>query len=210
MAEAVILPNNRDENTDELRQQRRRDYMRRYRKENRERILQQVAEWRRADKLLNPEKYRKAALHYKRSNRERVNAKARERYAKNTAAGRAKSLEKYQKNRDREMDRARAYRRDNPLKALEYSRRSRIKARYGLHWKEFECMLDAQQGACDICKKLFSINTRPSVDHCHKSGKIRSLLCRKCNTALGMMGDSPQLLEAAIGYLRRHALLVRK
>jgi len=64
-------------------------------------------------------------------------------------------------------------------------------------------MLARQNGRCASCK------IRPAetlcVDHCHRTGMVRGLLCRKCNTGLGCFNDSPALLHAAAAYLRRHA-----
>jgi len=65
-------------------------------------------------------------------------------------------------------------------------------------------VLAAQEGACAICKV-----TAPGgqgtfhVDHDHKTGAIRGLLCHHCNTALGKFKDSPILLETAIAYLAK-------
>lgn len=41
------------------------------------------------------------------------------------------------------------------------------------------------------------------VDHCHQTGKIRGLLCQKCNMALGLLNDSVEILETAIRYLKK-------
>ena len=49
---------------------------------------------------------------------------------------------------------------------------------------------------CNICG-----GTADEIDHCHETGKVRGGLCNKCNKILGLAGDSPQLLQAAIDYL---------
>lgn len=69
---------------------------------------------------------------------------------------------------------------------------------------EYAALMTAQNGQCAICKCDSGINNRGdklAVDHCHTSGKIRGLLCHKCNTALGLMKDSQENLHAAIRYL---------
>lgn len=44
--------------------------------------------------------------------------------------------------------------------------------------------------------------TKMAIDHCHKTGQVRGLLCTNCNTAIGLMKDSPERLEAAASYIR--------
>jgi len=68
-------------------------------------------------------------------------------------------------------------------------------------------MLVVQKGSCAICGSKFnnSRSSKLSVDHCHKTGKVRGLLCSNCNTAIGLMKDSIIRLEKAIEYLKRQA-----
>lgn len=54
--------------------------------------------------------------------------------------------------------------------------------------------------ACAICGRHELI----VVDHCHKSGKLRSGLCQRCNSGIGLFGDDPALLLNAIAYLEKH------
>ena len=58
-----------------------------------------------------------------------------------------------------------------------------------------------RDGRCDICQKINHGRYGLSVDHNHKTGEIRGLLCRKCNMAIGLIGDSPDTLARAIAYL---------
>jgi hypothetical protein len=61
---------------------------------------------------------------------------------------------------------------------------------------------DSHSGRCDICnEKELAKNGRLHIDHCHKTGTFRGLLCAKCNTGLGLFRDNPDLLIAAINYL---------
>jgi len=67
-------------------------------------------------------------------------------------------------------------------------------------------MLDRQGHACAICKTKHE-NKRGKVlhvDHCHKTGRVRELLCTACNTALGKMRDDTERLKSAIAYLEKH------
>ena len=73
----------------------------------------------------------------------------------------------------------------------------------GISPDDFARMLARQNGRCASCK------IRPAetlcVDHCHRTGMVRGLLCRKCNTGLGCFNDSPALMLKAMAYLYRHA-----
>ena len=60
-------------------------------------------------------------------------------------------------------------------------------------------MLAGQGGVCAICKRKF--DKTPCVDHCHSTGKVRGLLCRKCNIGLGFCRDDSNLMRAATAYL---------
>lgn len=57
---------------------------------------------------------------------------------------------------------------------------------------------------CDICGCSPKVYKRHSIDHCHKSGKVRGLLCDFCNTAIGKFNDDPILMRKAIEYLEKH------
>jgi hypothetical protein len=61
----------------------------------------------------------------------------------------------------------------------------------------------SRSGTCPICTTY----ARLVRDHCHETGLTRDPLCRKCNMALGLFSDNPQLLRAAAAYLERHAQL---
>ena len=75
-------------------------------------------------------------------------------------------------------------------------------ARYGLAPGEYEKMLDDQDGRCAICG--VEPGARPlSVDHCHETGVVRGLLCHGCNTGIGFLKDSTDLLKKAVKYLNK-------
>lgn len=89
-------------------------------------------------------------------------------------------------------------------KPLTVGKRHRIK-KYGLSVEDFYALLYAQRGACAICGDRASgkgpSGRRLNIDHCHKTGKVRGLLCVSCNRALGWFRDNPELLRKAIVYL---------
>lgn len=84
-----------------------------------------------------------------------------------------------------------------------------IKHNYGITLEQYDNILEKQNGVCAICKcpetyKLNEIVRRLSVDHDHETGKVRGLLCVKCNSILGMVQDSKILLSETIIYLDKN------
>lgn len=77
-------------------------------------------------------------------------------------------------------------------------------ARYGVTMEWFDQKLAEQDGRCAICPAEITESTC-HVDHDHQTGAPRDLLCPNCNYGLGNFKDSPELLELAAAYLRRHA-----
>ena len=78
--------------------------------------------------------------------------------------------------------------------------------KYGITLDQYQMMLESQKDVCAICKNpetIFQGNL--AVDHCHATGKVRGLLCSKCNTTLGKVKDSVEILQAAIDYLNFHS-----
>lgn len=61
-----------------------------------------------------------------------------------------------------------------------------------------------QKNLCLICNQEQSGGKGLAVDHCHKTGKVRGLLCDKCNTSIGLMRESVDILKSAIKYLEEH------
>lgn len=85
--------------------------------------------------------------------------------------------------------------------APERYRNSTLMRKYGIGIIEFEKMLEAQGGACAICRGQESESRPLSVDHDHDTGKVRGLLCQKCNRGLGLFGDNVSNLASAFLYL---------
>lgn len=95
-------------------------------------------------------------------------------------------------------------------KVLASAYKSKLKTRYRLTPKEYADMLASQGGRCAICgsaarDKRNSTRLRLCIDHCHKTGKIRGLLCNGCNTGLGHLGDDLGHVLAAAAYLARQS-----
>lgn len=80
------------------------------------------------------------------------------------------------------------------------SKKSKLKAAYGITPEDLSRMMEEQRGLCGVCEGHMSA---PCVDHCHTSGRVRMLLCRSCNLALGMFKDSAKICFLAASYLQK-------
>ena len=101
-------------------------------------------------------------------------------------------------------DKSRRWYNANPSKAAESFRRWKLRSAYGLTQDDYMNMLSNQEGGCALCsttdpgkKKHFY------VDHCHKTGIVRGLLCNDCNIALGLFRDQPEVMRKAASYIER-------
>ena len=81
-------------------------------------------------------------------------------------------------------------------------RKSRLKLKYGLSPEAYDEMLLKQSGVCAICRS--KCRRLLSVDHNHRTGKIRKLLCLRCNVGIGQFRDNPELVLACFDYLMEH------
>lgn len=103
--------------------------------------------------------------------------KAKERYR---ASAKGKATEK-------------KYQKDNKVG----QRRADLKRLYNITPKDWDSILEAQKGRCAICGRTNDL----CVDHDHTTGKIRGILCRKCNKNIGGLGDNEEGLAKALAYL---------
>lgn len=91
---------------------------------------------------------------------------------------------------------------------LEHTRTYNLISKYGISSDSYNKMLNEQCSKCDCCGKELKdkgkYKERPVVDHNHKTGKVRSLLCHKCNLALGNMDDSSEYAFLLYKYLYRY------
>lgn len=105
----------------------------------------------------------------------------------------------YSRSARRRQQRTEWYR-NGGKEQMQLRRRARV---FGLTPEQWDSMNETQLGRCAICEGVSK--GRPlDVDHDHSTGKVRELLCRRCNLALGYVADSIETLEAMIEYLRRH------
>jgi hypothetical protein len=82
---------------------------------------------------------------------------------------------------------------------IEQIKKTTALRRYGVSGKEYENLMSSD--SCSICKKFFSRLVKPVIDHCHSTGRVRGLICYKCNLGLGLFFDDPKILKEAIKYL---------
>ena len=81
------------------------------------------------------------------------------------------------------------------------SRNSELKSKYGITIEDYEAMEKAQGDGCALCGGTQVDDRGLAVDHSHKTGKVRGLLCSNCNRALGGFRDDPTLLRKAADYV---------
>lgn len=81
------------------------------------------------------------------------------------------------------------------------ARNAHLRKTFGITLEDYDMMLSEQGGVCAICGGVNENGQRLSVDHCHDTESIRSLLCSKCNVMLGNAKDDPEILRQAALYL---------
>jgi len=83
----------------------------------------------------------------------------------------------------------------------------RLRRLYGITIEDYEALLARQDGRCAICRADQPGGTQPEdrvswhVDHDHATGAVRGLLCNRCNRAVGLLRDDPEVCRRAAGYL---------
>lgn len=92
----------------------------------------------------------------------------------------------------------------HPDRHRAHQRKHRLKSKYGITVARFNEMLAEQNGCCAICGKAQERDREMNVDHCHKTGEVRKLLCDKCNMAVGLFNDDPTIISKAMEYLNAH------
>jgi hypothetical protein len=107
--------------------------------------------------------------------------------------------------------------RGRPARATQYDSTKEdsrnMQRRYVISGEEYAAMLERQAGRCAICgmsadkvRGADKLGSGLEVDHDHRSGAVRELLCNPCNRSLGGFQDSPELLRSAIEYLAKHGV----
>lgn len=119
----------------------------------------------------------------------------------------------YSKNRDKILLSRRVYYAENKeeiaaKRKLNNSkhgvyRRENLKKHFNITPEEYDNIFNSQNGLCAICSKKCTTGKMLAVDHDHDTGKVRGLLCSRCNMGIGLLRDSIDILRSAINYLER-------
>lgn len=135
-----------------------------------------------------------------------------------TACWRIRQKKYYQKDPNGPEKRLKSYRKRQQSWSVERFALERkknyirwIKKRYGISFDEFNNLFLKQSNKCPICDNILKTENivgrgynGTHIDHCHKTGKIRGLLCSKCNKMIGLAQESIFILENAILYIKEN------
>lgn len=93
----------------------------------------------------------------------------------------------------------------SPAERAALNKRKKLLKRYGLSVEQWDALNAAQNGACAICERVPAQARNFHVDHCHKTGRVRGLLCAQCNVALGWFEHVAGRLDRVHEYLAKAA-----
>lgn len=168
-----------------------------------------------ADALTTQTKRCNAKKYYLK-NKHKIKIKRREYYQKNRKLISERAKSRYKKNRESILKRRRLYYKNNRkiigVRAKKHAKENqkifrrkkfiwKLKERYNLTKIEYIRLLKKYNNSCGICQS--SNKKRLVIDHDHKKKKVRGLLCRKCNSALGFLNDNLKLVKKAWKYLKK-------
>lgn len=162
----------------------RTEYFAQYRTANMPKILAYQKEWREK----NPEAHRAKQKKWREANRAQLAERRREYNAKNKEKVRAYARARYAKDRDRLRAKAEA---------------QRLKDRYGITVQEKDALFAAQGERCAGCLSDKPHSRGWHVDHSHDDGRVRGILCARCNHTLGHAKDNPETLRRLADYLEK-------
>lgn len=192
--------------TPEEQREKNRIKMAKWRAENPERARQAGRESKARERAKDPEAAREKQRKWRTENLEYARERERQ-YNARMEIIRPEYMEKRRGNNNKwqreNPEIVRAYHRKwdaaNPDRIKHYH----LKYHYGLSLKEYQAMLEQQQGCCAACLEPFQEDEKPYVDHCHTTKVVRGLIHMMCNTGLGHSGDSPEKLRRWADYLER-------
>lgn len=158
----------------------------------------------------NVEAKKAYAKAYRARNRATLSQKQKD-YWESTPDRREKKRAEYQnlspEKKAIRCEQARARKRANPERASLLQRNARLRRLYGLDSNRFDAMLAVQGGACAICKAPPEAGQVLCVDHDHTTGKVRALLCVKCNFMVGFC-ETHGFISEAQEYIRSHSVRI--
>lgn len=125
----------------------------------------------------------------------------KQRQGKYGVGSRCKSCRLKEKQTPKYVQKRIAYRKSALGKA---SRKREIVKRYNLTLEQYDKMFEIQNGVCFVCNEANPSGNRLHVDHNHKTGKIRKLLCTRCNLLAGRLEKDNKIVEKIRKYLKAH------
>jgi hypothetical protein len=157
---------------------------------------------------------------YRQKNREKLNEKNKKYRLENKEKVEESRRRWKEANPEKEalhqLNRGRRYKEKNPEKVKlsqkmwyeankERSRENKLKRKYDITLDDYEKMLHEQNGSCALCfvKAEDERNKILVVDHNHLTGEVRSLLCNRCNTAIGLFKENQDVILRAAEYLKK-------
>ncbi len=148
-----------------------------------------------------PEEVKKYQKEWRDAHRDAVRQQARESAARRDPAKKKASQRAWaEKNRERLS----LYAKAKYQAARHVWRDNQLRRQFGITLETYLEMLNSQGGCCAICSRPPNGKSL-AVDHCHKTGLIRGLLCNGCNVGIGHLQDDPEVLARALAYLKRHS-----
>ena len=185
------------ETPEDRRKRLNREARKRYYVNNRERILER-------EKLFRDGHKEQLRASYKKYRQSDEGKAKKEKYEQENAENlKAKRREWIIAHPEKGRESTKRWKERNPS----YERKKHIRRKYGLTLEALRALEEEQNNLCALCQKPETIRDRSggirplSIDHDHISGEIRGLLCHRCNAALGLLNDSPELLRAAALYV---------
>ena len=142
-------------------------------------------------------------------------ASSRARYRNNRDKCLEYSRKRYEAKRELCLSRSSSWKKKNRKRVKFLQRRNSLQSRYGITIEQYDAMLSKQDGVCLTCERPCLSGLHLAVDHDHDTGLIRGLLCRDCNTVLGKVNESVEILRKMITHIvrnkrRKHGLYVPK
>lgn len=164
-------------------------------------------EWQRRYRKEHPEKVKATSRKTYEKHRNKRIKENREYALRNIEKTRLDKLEWQRRNKDKVIEYRKSFKERFPDRAKETD----LKKNYGITLEAYTLILKEQNGVCAICKKPETTKHNNSdktralaVDHDHKTGKVRGLLCGRCNQAIGLLDDNEERMALAILYIQKH------
>lgn len=155
------------------------------------------------------EKRKKTREAWAEENKERELGRHRKWVAENKEHHAAYMREYHRRNKDKINARNKLARAENPEKYRE----KHYQYNYGMSLADRDALFADQGFCCAVCgtdKPGCKVGWGWHIDHCHRSGEVRGIVCHHCNTALGNAKDSPDILRKLAFYLEQHAETVQE